>query len=65
MALIVGFMRPNKWTLEEAAENLSISGAQVSAANLYYQEHQAEIERLEAEEKAQFEEMKRLHGWKS
>jgi hypothetical protein len=51
VALIVGFMRPNKWTLEEAAENLSISGAQVSAANLYYQEHQAEIERLEAEEK--------------
>jgi hypothetical protein len=38
----------------------SLSEAEISAAILYYEEHQNEIERQEIAEAEQFEEMKRL-----
>jgi uncharacterized protein (DUF433 family) len=60
VAMIVHRMRANGWTVAETAYDFSLSEAEISAALLYYEEHQAEIEREEAAEAEQFEQMKRL-----
>jgi uncharacterized protein (DUF433 family) len=62
VAMIVHRMRANGWTVAETAYDFSLSEAEVSAALLYYEEHQAVIERQEAAETDQFEDMKRRYG---
>jgi len=62
VAIIAYQQRANNWTIAETAHNFSLSGAQILAALLYYDEHQAMIDEQEAEERRQFDAMKHQHG---
>jgi len=62
VALIAYSARSQKWDVAELAYQFSLSEGQVLAALLYYEEHKAEIDALEAEEQAQMDEMYRLYG---
>ena len=61
VANIVRRAQFNHWTVAETAYDFSISGAEVLAAMLYYEEHQEEIDRQEAREAEAFETMKQLN----
>jgi uncharacterized protein (DUF433 family) len=61
VATVAYNVRTNQWTVSETAHNFTLSEAEVLAALLYYQEHQAKIDRQEEEENRLFDEMKRLH----
>jgi len=62
VALIAYSARSQRWDVDELARQFTLSGSQVLAALLYYEEHKAEIDALEAEEQAQMDEMYRLYG---
>lgn len=64
VALIAHSARSQKWDAAELAYQFTLTEAEVLAALLYYQEHQAEIEVLEATEQAKMDEMYRLYGRK-
>ena len=62
VAIIAHRAHANGWTVSQTAYDFTLSESEVLAALLYYAEHQAGIEQQEAEEQAEFKEMKRLHG---
>jgi uncharacterized protein (DUF433 family) len=62
IAMIVYSARGNNWNVAETAYQFTLSEAEVLAAMLYYEEHKAEIDQQEVQEKAKFDEMKRLYG---
>ncbi len=62
VALIAYSARSENWNASELAYQFSIHEAEVLAALLYYEEHQAEIDNLEAAEQAALNKMQRLHG---
>ncbi len=62
VATIVAFAQANKWNIDQLAYNFTLTEAQVLAALLYYQEHKEVIDKQEAQEQSQFDEMKRLYG---
>ena len=62
VAMLVYTARGNQWDVAETAYQFTLSEAEVLAAMLYYEEHREEIDCLEVEEQAKFDEMKRLHG---
>jgi uncharacterized protein (DUF433 family) len=62
VALIVGFMKANHWTIAETSYELTLSEAEVAAALLHYEEHKDEIDEQEKEEQRLFNEMKEQHG---
>ena len=61
VAMIVRRARANHWTVAETAYDFTLSEAEVLAAMLYYEEHQAEIDAQEEEEARLFEAMKRQY----
>ena len=62
VAMVVFAARGNQWDVAETAYQFTLSEAEVLAAMLYYEEHRDEIDRQEVEERAKFDEMKRLSG---
>jgi uncharacterized protein (DUF433 family) len=62
VALIAYSARSEKWDAAELAYQFSINEAEALAALLYYEEHQPEIDEIEAAEQAALDEMQRLHG---
>jgi uncharacterized protein (DUF433 family) len=62
VALIAYSARSQKWDVAELAHQFTLSQAEVLAALLYYEEHQAEIDAQEAAEQAKLDEMHRLYG---
>jgi uncharacterized protein (DUF433 family) len=64
VALIAHSRDSQKWDVAELAYQFTLTEAEVLAALLYYEEHEAEIEALEADEQAQMDEMYRLYGRK-
>ncbi len=62
IALIANRMTANGWTIAETAYDFTLSEAEVLAALLYYEEHQAEIQQQELNEATQFNELKLRYG---
>ena len=54
--------RTHGWTVAETAYNFTLSEAEVLAALLYYQEHQALIDAQEEAYQAELDEAYRLYG---
>jgi len=65
VALIAHSARSQGWGVAELAYQFTLSETEVLAALLYYQQHQDEVEALEAVEQARMDEMYRLHGRKN
>lgn len=62
VALLVGFMKANQWTIADTVYNLTVSEPEVYAALLYYEEHKEEIDQQEVEELRLYNEMKEQYG---
>lgn len=62
VALIAYSAHSEKWDAVELAYQFSITEAEALAALLYYEEHQTEIDTLDAAERAALDAMQQLHG---
>ncbi len=62
VALIAHSARSQAWDVTELAYQFTLSEAEVLAALLYYEQHEAEIEAQEAAYQAELDEAYRLHG---
>lgn len=61
VALLAYSARSEGWNAAELSYQFSISEAEALAALLYYEEHQTEIDDLEAVEQAELDKMQNLH----
>ncbi|MCA0454702.1 MAG: DUF433 domain-containing protein [Chloroflexi bacterium] len=61
VALLAYSARSEHWNAVELAYQFSITEAEALAALLYYEEHQSELDALEAAEQSELEKMQQLH----
>jgi uncharacterized protein (DUF433 family) len=62
VSMMAANARDNDWPVSRLAREFSLSEEEVLAALLYYHEHKEEIDRQDAEEQRQFDNIIEAHG---